>query len=161
MDIKVTKITDESLMRKACSFTSGKESKASLKKMYASEHSPCRTQMFVVEMIGIPTYASVHYTRHHIGVEHFVKSNRDKDEVITRDTPVNHMMLINAQALMNMARKRLCHKADYTVQCIMTAICDEISEIDKALCSCLMPDCEYKKRCTEFKPCGYWEKTNG
>ena len=77
MRITVTKLTDKSLVDRACSFTAGSSVEVkSLYKMYKSEHSPIRTQMFWIEMEDIPTFVSVHLVRHKIGVEHFVKSNR-------------------------------------------------------------------------------------
>ena len=114
-EVKVTKITGADLMRLACSYTISAESEMTLDKIYQCEHSPMRTQMFVVEMKDIPTFVSVHFVRHKHGVEHFVKSNREDRASHTGDSgrwhPVNHMMLCNAQSLVNLARKRLCRKA--------------------------------------------------
>lgn len=164
MKIIVTKLTDESLMRKACSYTINAESKMTLDKIYQCEHSPVRTQMFTVEMIDIPTFVSVHFVRHKHGVEHFVKSNRDDrgGEKADRDTPVNHLMLCNAQALINMARKRLCNNAhDKTIQ-VMDRIVSRIKEIDWYLAKYMVPECEYRNGCYELRSCGYWSgKNNG
>jgi hypothetical protein len=154
MEIKIVKLTDNGILNKACSYTAGKEVSPSLNRMYKSEHSPIRTQIFIVEMIDIPTYCSVHFTRHKIGVEHFVKANRRTVEVVTRTTPVNHMMLINAQALINMARVRLCNKSDKITIQVMRMIKEEIEKIDPDLYEYLVPNCIYRKSCPELKPCG-------
>lgn len=156
MKIKITKITDEKLMREACEFTSGKRNNVSLDRMYRSGHSPSRTQMFVVRMYDIPYYSSVHFCRHKIGVEHFVKSSRAIRDIesIDQRSPVNHMMLINAQSLINMSHMRLCSNADLEVQNIMCLIKNQIKEIDKDLAEYLVPSCQYKNRCDEFKSCG-------
>lgn len=157
MKITVKKITNERLMRAACGFTTAAESRMSLEKIYQCEHSPLRTQLFWVEMVDIPTFVSVHLVRHKIGVEHYVKSNRTDRASHTGDLgrmqPVNHAMLINAQALINMARKRLCKKASPETQEVMAAIKRKITAVDPALAARLVPDCVYRGRCHELKPC--------
>lgn len=160
MRIEVKKLTGEDLMREACSFTSGKPSKISLKTIYDSEHSPMRTQLFWVAMFDIPTFVSVHLVRHQVGVTHFVKSNREDrggDKEADRNTPVNHAMLLNAQSLVNMARKRLCGKASKETQFVMRRIRDAVAVVDPALSWFLVPECEYRKGCHEIKTCGRWK----
>lgn len=161
MEIKVKKLTDESLMRRACEMTMhGYTSKTTLDKIYDCEHSPCRTQVFWVELLDIPTFVSVHLVRHKIGVEHFVMSNRDDrggSDSVNRNTPVNHGMLINAQALIGMARKRLCKKSHKETVKIFSLLRDKISEIDIDLAKYMIPDCCYRRGCHELKGCGYWK----
>ena len=159
MNIRVTKLTDIDILRKACEATMrGQTSKASLDKMYKCEHSPIRTQLFWVEMIGIPTFVSVHLVRHKHGVEHFVMSNREdrggtgKED---RYTPINHSMFINAQALIQMSRKRLCGSAHLEAQKVMQAIKYEIEKIDPDLARYMVRECEYRNGvCPELKCCG-------
>ena len=158
MRITVKKITDKSLLDLACSYTAGKDvAVANMRKFYLSEHSPIRTQMFTVEMVDIPTFVSVHFVRHKIGVEHYVKSNRvDRggDYTADRNTPVAHLMVINAQALISMARKRLCGKASVETQAVMQEVWYGVNAVDPDLAACMVPDCEYRKGCYEFQPCG-------
>lgn len=160
MKITVRKITDKALLDLACSYTAGKDIEVkSMKRMYESEHSPTRTQLFVIEMQGIPTFVSVHLVRHKVGVEHYVKSNRSDrggDEQANRLSPVNHMMLINAQGLINMARRRLCGKASKETQEVMQEIWYGVNAVDPDLSACMVPDCEYRKGCYEFGSCGRW-----
>ena len=157
MKINVEKLTDVSLVRRACEFTSRKPSKITLDKIYQCEHSPLRTQMFWIEMRDIPTFVSVHLVRHKFGVEHFVESNRDdtkKDSgIVDRNTLVNHAMLINAQALINMARKRLCSKTHTSTLLVMAYICSEVQIVDKDLAEYLVPECVYRGGCNELKSC--------
>ncbi len=162
-EITVTKLTDVDLCRLACAFTSGKDSSMTLEKIYRCEHSPIRTQLFWIEMRGIPTFVSVHFVRHKIGVEHFVKSHRDDrggTGTEDRNTPVDHAMLINAQALINMARKRLCRKAHAETQSVMRQIAFSIHSTDPDLFAYLEPDCFYRNGCHELKSCGLWESIN-
>ncbi len=159
MQITVKKLTCLDLMRRACEMTMrGQESKMTLNGIYKCEHSPMRTQMFWIEMLDIPTFVSVHFVRHKIGVEHFVMSNRDDrggDEEVNRWTEVNHGMLANAQALVNMARKRLCRKSHPTTRAIMEYVRKAVGEVDSDLAARMMPECVYRGGCHELDPCGY------
>lgn len=47
MEVKVKKLTDVALLRKANSFTTGKGSVMTLEKAYKLGHSPIRTQLFL------------------------------------------------------------------------------------------------------------------
>lgn len=160
MIIEVTKLTDESLMREACAYTINAESKMTLPRIYQCEHSPMRTQIFWVEMVDIPTFVSVHFVRHKHGVEHFVKSNRNDRPSYTgdagREHPVNHAMLCNAQALINMARKRLCFKAHPETVDVMVKIKIEVGKTDPALAQFMVPECLYRNGCNELKSCGFY-----
>lgn len=161
MQVVATKLTDESLMRRACEFTISRESSMTLDRIYQCEHSPMRTQEFWIEMLDIPTFVSVHLTRHKHGVEHFVKSNRDDrsgDGTEDRNTPVNHAMMINAQALINLARKRLCTKAHVKTREVMAAVRDQVSRVDPALARHMVPECLYRNGCYELKTCGLWDR---
>jgi len=162
-EITVTKLTDVDLCRRACAFTSGKESAMTLEKIYRCEHSPIRTQLFWVEMVGIPTFVSVHLVRHKIGVEHFVRSHRDDrggTGTEDRNTPVDHAMLINAQALISMARKRLCMKAHTQTREVMWSIKSAVAEVDEDLAGFMGAECLYRKGCHEPRSCGWWESMN-
>lgn len=156
--VTARKITDESLLRRACEMTMhGYPSSMTLSKIYQCEHSPMRTQLFWIELVSIPTFVSVHFVRHHVGVEHFVLSNREDrggDEHAGRHSPVNHGMLINAQALVNMARKRLCNKAHVETQAVMKAIRAAVAQEDPALAGFMVRECDYRNGfCSEVKSC--------
>jgi len=164
MEVLVEKITDESLMRWACSMTIDSESNANLSKMYLCEHSPIRTQLFKITMMGIPTFVSTHFVRHSVGCLHFVKTQREDrggKEDSNRWTPTNHGMIVNAQALINMARKRLCHNSHKETRKVMKLIIAELYKVDKALRYNLVPDCVYRGGCAELNSCGYYNEIRG
>jgi hypothetical protein len=121
-----------------------------------SEHSPIRIATYRVYMQDIPYWVSVHFSRHKIGVGHFVTSCRTDRTGRSRapDDLVNHEMVINAQALITIARKRLCMKASAETRLAMALIKQAIAFIDKPLSSVMMPDCTYRGKCNELKPCG-------
>lgn len=160
MKISATKLTTPDIARLACKYTmhSHAASAATMDRLYAMEHSPIRTQIFVVEMQGIPNFVSVHFVRHKIGVEHYVQTmrvDRGADEVANRLTPTNHLMIANAQALINMARKRLCHKASPETRETMEQIRTAIDRVDPSLGYVLVPECYYRGFiCHERKSCG-------
>jgi len=145
--------------------TQGKENMISpsiewRRKLLNAEHSPMRTLMVTVVMWQIPYFASVHFVRHKIGVEHYVKSQRSNPDrgAERQDALVNHVMDMNVQALINMSRKRLCQRADPVTRNIMENIKSEIEKMDPLLGSFLVPDCVYRQGCHEFQSCGYFEK---
>ncbi len=161
------KLTDPTLMWDACRMTtrSEKQSTVSLESIYRCEHSPIRTQLFWIEMFDIPTYVSVHFVRHKVGVEHFVQSNRTDrggSDDLTRMAPVNHGMLVNAQALIQMARKRLCHKADERTREVMREVRKAVGLVDPELIPFMVPECVYRNGlCPELKPCGKTQVRGG
>ena len=160
MKISATKLTTPDLARLACQYTmhSHAASSITMDRLYAMEHSPIRTQIFAVEMVGIPNFVSVHFVRHHVGVDHYVQTmrvDRGADEVANRLTPTNHLMIANAQALINMARKRLCHKASPETRDVMEKIMTAIGGVDTALGSVMVPECYYRGFiCHERATCG-------
>lgn len=140
-----------------------KEMSLDLKKKYLkSEHSPIRTLNFIIKM-EIPYCDSVCFVRHKHGVEHFVQSQRnDRQDKYDRyeapqGMPVSHIMYVNAQELMFMARKRLCGKASPNVQKIMRAIVKEVLKTNPEFEDVLVPQCQYQHECPEFFPCGRYK----
>lgn len=159
MEINVQRATPDFLCSRAAWFTSGgKVQQEGLEdRMLRAEHSPIRTIVYWIEMWGIPSYVSTHLVRHNVGVTHFVQSNRDK-EGVDRNTPVNHAMFINAQALINMARQRLCNKADSQTRFVVHAIRNKIAQDHRlhwTVAKYMVPDCEYRGECVQPKPCGH------
>ncbi len=160
MEVVITKLTDLPLAINACEMTrhiGQKTTAMTLAKLYRCEHSPIRTQLFWIELREIPTFVSVHLVRHKIGVEHYVESNRDDrggSETVTRDTPVNHGMLINAQAIIAISQKRLCYAAHRKTVAVWTRIKKEMKQIDPDLSAAMVPACVYRGGiCPELKEC--------
>ena len=156
--IEVVKLTDQTLLQEACNTTMRKgSSNISLRDIYKCEHSPIRTQIFWIRMFDIPSFVSVHFVRHKIGVEHFVQTNREDrggEPDAGRWSLVNHGMLINAQALIQIARKRLCNQSHTETIKTMLNIKTAIAEVDPFLCGFLVPECIYRNGyCPELKPC--------
>lgn len=76
-----------------------------------------------------------------------------------RYAPTDLAFIINAEALINMAHKRLCAKASKETRDLMTKIALEISVVDPALSEHLVPQCVYRGGiCSEPKSC-QWIKS--
>lgn len=130
-----------------------------------AEHSPIRTLWFTIKLT-IPYFVSVHLVRHKIGCEHYVQSQRNDRqseydrEVAPQNAMVSHIIEVNAEQLMFMARRRLCGQADATTRYVMMKICTKVNEVNPEFVNFLKPMCEYRHECPEFKSCGYWEAIN-
>lgn len=131
------------------------------KKLIEAEHSPLRELWFGIKMT-IPYWVSVHFVRHHIGVNHYVQTQRNDRQTSYDRTQapqgeiVSHMMSVNAQELVFMAHKRLCHQASKEARMVMEEIVKQVVELCPEFKSVLVPLCYYRGGlCTEFYPCGY------
>jgi len=161
MKIEIKALTDLAVMQRAAQMTThGQTIKAPLKAWYKTEHSPIRARLFWIELLRIPTFVSVHLVRHKIGVEHYVQSMRPDrggsgDEVTNRLIPVNHDMLINAQALISTSQKRLCFMASAKTVGVWTRLRKSMRLVDPDLVDHMVPSCVYRNGiCPEFKECG-------
>ena len=127
-------------------------------KIIESEHSPIRELWFGIRMT-IPYWVSVHFVRHHIGINHYVQTQRtDRTGVDRNELPqgelVSHIMSVNAQELVFMAHKRLCNQASKETRKIMWEICRQVIKVCPQMKSVLVPLCKYRNgKCTEFFPC--------
>jgi len=127
------------------------------RRMLNAGHSPIRSQLYRIVMDGIPSFVSVHFARHKIGCEHYVQSMRDDrggGDDVGRMTPVLHTMDVNAQAMMTIARARLCFQSHELTREVMQYILIELAKIDNDLASMCVPMCEYRGgKCPELRPC--------
>lgn len=130
------------------------------KKILESGHSPIRELWFGFRL-EIPYWVSVHFVRHHIGVNHYVQSQRnDRQDKYDRtearqDEIVSHILSVNAQELIQMSHKRLCNQASPETREVMKMMVEAVLEVCPEFKSVLVPECVYRGgRCTEFFPCG-------
>lgn len=79
-----------------------------------------------------------------------------------RYAPTDLAFIINAEALINMAHKRLCSKASKETREIFQGIKDEIERRDPALAQHLVPTCVFRNGlCPEPKCCHYCHTREG
>lgn len=136
---------------------------AYMNKLYKCEHSVIRVQTYLVKIENIPYWIVMHLVRHKIGIEHWVRTQRD-DRLISdvpRDEkgqgePVTYEFLANAQALIAISRKRLCFCAHYKTVAIWETVIDELRKINPTLADNCVRECTYRNGfCPEHKTCGY------
>ena len=155
-EVNITKLTDFSLANLACEFTSNKQNlNVNMEKMYNAEHSPAYTQWFWIELMNLPNYVHTHFRTHEKnGAVMFVQTSRLPDGTRPKSLKfVNMAMMVNAQHLIQMARKRLCRKADSITRQVMQKIEREMYGVDRALAVNLRANCAYRMGCPEMKPC--------
>ena len=133
------------------------------KKILRAEHSPIRAMIFSFKM-KIKSWIATHFARHHVGVEKWIKTQRDDRTGIPRDelpqgTEVEMDLEANTQALINISRKRLCNQAHPETREVMQAMKDEVEKVDSNVADVMVKECVYRGFCPEMKSCGY-DKTN-
>lgn len=131
------------------------------RKLLMSEHSPIRRLKFYWRWVALKYWVSTHFVRHKIGIEHWVSTQRtdrtgiDRDE-LPQGALVNHACEADAQALINMSRRRLCNCAAADTRKAWQKVKDKVSEVDPETGSCMVRECVYRNGfCPEIFTCGY------
>ena len=155
------------------------------KEILLAEHSPIRLLEYDFTISDIRQWVTVHLVRHHEGCEKFVHTQRqdinDQIEKITKEIVricevegltrngwrerdylfqgrENDMdMTCNAQAFINISRKRLCMGcASLETRKAWEIVIEKLEEIDPILAEKCVPECIYRGFCPERKRrCGY------
>ena len=130
--------------------------------MLLAEHSPIRLVEYDVKVDGIKQWITTHLVRHWLGFIPFVHSQRDDRRKLdcSRDElpqgSLNDMAFsVNAQALINISRKRLCGAAHKETREAWKQVRQAISEVDPAMAEKMVPECVYRGFCPERKCCGF------
>lgn len=142
---------------------SGKTPSDSWKKtILLAEHSPIRLIHVKWKWKNLLSWVSVHIVRHKFGIEHFVSTQRtdrtgvDRDEM-KQSALVEHQCDADAQALINISRRRLCNQASPETREAWKVTLEAVKEKDPVLASVCVPECIYRGFCPEFQSCGYVE----
>ena len=153
------------------------------KEILLAEHSPIRLLEYDFTIADIRQWVTVHLVRHHEGCEKFVHTQRqdmnDQIEKITKEIvricevegltrdgwrerdylfqgQENDMdMTCNAQAFINISRKRLCIGcASPETRKAWEIVIEKLEEIDPILASVCVPECIYRGGfCPEKRRC--------
>jgi len=131
------------------------------KRILMCEHSPIRELSYDFKWTNLKYWVSVHFVRHKIGIEHWVRTQRsDRTGVdrntLTQDSPVEHGIQANAQALIAISRKRLCACASPETREAWQAVLESMREKEPELFAACVPDCVYRGWCYEYKSCGWF-----
>lgn len=133
------------------------------KKILLAEHSPIRLLEYDFTWEDIKQWVTVHLVRHHEGCEKFVHTQREdrrKLDVPRDELPqgsLNDMdMTCNAQAFINISRKRLCSCASLETRRAWENVKQYVSTFDPSLASVMVRECVYRGFCPEYgRCCGY------
>lgn len=137
-------------------------------KILLAEHSPIRLLEYDWGWSKIRQWVSVHLVRHHEGVEKFVHSQRSDRRELPCDRDKlyqgarNDMdMSANAQAIINISRKRCCNCASKETREAWSIVLDELKKVDPVFRSKCVPECVYRGFCPEWmSKCNYSKTDN-
>lgn len=168
--VKITRLTDWKLVADEARRTAWKgpidhePSSEWKRKILLSRHSPIEALLFRIEISDLPYWISTHYVRHKIGITHFISSQRpDRSPSGTarhdlpQDALVSHDMVLNAQAILAISKKRLCAQASPETRAVWLLVRDKMYAIgEHELADCMMPECGWTgyRLCPEMRPCG-------
>jgi len=128
-------------------------------KILLAQHSPIRLIFIRWKWYNLPYWVSVHFVRHHEGIDHFVRSQRsdrtgiDRNE-LRQDEPVTHECCANMQAILNISEKRLCNLASKETTNAWERVIEAIKEKHPELAALCVKPCQRTGICEEMKPCG-------
>lgn len=166
MEVKITDITTWDTVKKAALYTVGKTTVVNsateewVRTMLRAEHSPIREKIYHIELIGVPYWVANHFRTHFIGVNYYMSTSREDRTAtqtprseLTQDAPVNLLISANAQALINISRKRLCGKAHKETREVWQSVKDAMAKVDAVMAEFMMRECVYRRGCNELNPC--------
>jgi thymidylate synthase ThyX len=121
-------------------------------------HSPIRVVMYRFYVEDVKAWVSTHYARHHVGAQPYIKAQRSipNRDILPQGALVNMILDINANALITVAKARLCSCAAKETREVMVAIKNILAagdQYDQALADYLKPPCDWYNTCFELKPC--------
>lgn len=136
--------------------------------IYMSEHSPIRDKMFTIEIYGIKSWVATHLARHSVGYTPYIATQRDdrtpadlpRDE-IGQGALVNMRITLNAQAFINVSKKRLCKMSHKETVKVWKDVIENLKGIDPILAHHCVPNCIYRNGlCPEPTTCK-WNFSSG
>ncbi len=130
------------------------------RRLLLSEHSPIRKLKISWRWHDLMYWVSVHFVRHKIGIEHFISTQREDRTGLNRNEAlqsafVRHECEANAQAIINISRKRMCNCASADTREAWQEFLDKIHDTEPELYNCCVPECIYRGHCYEYKSCGF------
>lgn len=154
------------------------------KMVIMAEHSPIKLVEYLISFKDLRQWVGVHLLRHeHMLpfihsqrvdrredidsltervmsiIKEDVKSDKsfNKRDYLFQGEPNDQDFVVNAQTLINISRKRLCHCASKETREAWVAVKEAIKEFDPIMASFMVPNCIYRGRCPEMNTCGYYK----
>ena len=167
----ITRVVQETSWKRALNAARRTVGKAPLEKepsdewkdnILFAEHSPIRLVEYRISFEGIRQWVTVHLVRHWLGFIPFVHSQReDRRELgMSRDelpqgAENDADFVANAQALINISRKRLCTCASKETREAWQSVKDQMQQVDPIMARHMVKECVYRGFCPELRSCGY------
>ena len=132
-------------------------------KILEARHSPIRHLWYGFLITDVPSNIATHLARHVHAQPYISTLRNDRQNVMDgdlapRNTPVDMILDVNAEELMVIANKRLCHKAAEKTRKVVQLMCLKALEVTPELEGLLVPNCVYCGGvCHEMYPCGKME----
>ena len=123
-----------------------------LAQLYRARHSVLYARQFWLEIQDVSERVHTHLVRSRVGVSWWVATQRPDRGGVPGQRDLS--AIINAEALITLAQKRLCHLAWYETRETVEAIRDGVRKIDPALADAMQPRCWWERGCHELHPCG-------
>jgi hypothetical protein len=132
------------------------------RRILLAEHSPIRKIIIEWKWRDLLWWVQTHYTRHHVGVEWFVETSREDRTGVNRkglsqDALINVGGEANAQAIINISRKRLCFCASKETREAWESFLETIKDKEPQLYSVCVRDCIFRGHCYEMNSCGWYK----
>ena len=168
IEIKLLKYPSEEdwlLVKKCALRTVGKDSNIPptsdwRRRILEARHSPIRELSFVFEIRDVPYWVAMHLTRHHVGAQPYIQSQRnDRQDKYDRcaarqDEPVDMIWSLNGEAVMTIANKRLCRLAAWETRLLVMQMCNLVESACPEYKGLLVPMCRWRNGlCDEMMPC--------
>jgi hypothetical protein len=159
-------------IRNSCMTTVAAESKniepssSWKRRLLLSSHSPIRQLIIKWKWTDLLWWVQTHYTRHHVGVEWWVQTSRtdrtgiDRTEAGSQSNLINVEGEANAQAIIDISRRRLCFGASKETRDAWIEFLMSFKDEEPELFSVCQPECIFRGYCYEFKSCGYFKSEN-
>jgi hypothetical protein len=128
-------------------------------------HSPIRAVIYRIFAFDVPSWVATHYSRHHIGVQPYIQSQRTDNKDTERDrgkepqdAPVTMILDLNVNAILSIAKARLCKHAAPETRKLFKLFKEELNKsedrYDQAIAIRMRPSCDWYGKCFEIRPCG-------
>ena len=143
--------------------TDNKPTEEFKQQLIISEHSPITSLRIVFLWKSMKSWISVHFARHWLGWQKWITTSRTDRTGIDRnklpqDHPVDMKVEANAQALINVAKRRLCYMASPETREYMEDLKLTTEEVSPEIALAMVPQCIYRFGCPEFKTCGHFNR---
>lgn len=126
-------------------------------KLLLAEHSIIRALWIKWLWVEIPYWVTVHFKTHSLGTLQDTRTQRIKEDrgKEPQEALVEHEMACNAQAIINISRKRLCYKASKETREAWKNVIHNLYKCEPELAHVCVRECVYRGFCPELNSCGF------